>query len=153
MSARDASALFDYLGTKSAIVLEESFARLPEHSVVLTSSQEERIRRFQAELAAHPFAPPALDELCGRHEIDEEVLAVLVARGHVTRLTDSIAFSGEAVADIRNRVIERIHSAGSINVAELRDLLDTTRKYALALMEYFDQQRVTRRVGDTRVLR
>ena len=44
-------------------------------------------------------------------------------------------------------------SKGKITVAEVRDLLSTSRKYALALMEYMDEQKITRRVGDERVLR
>jgi selenocysteine-specific elongation factor len=94
-----------------------------------------------------------LESAMQTHDIDGELLAALVARGEVVKVADSIALTGAAMIEIQRRVVEKIHEAGSINVAELRDLLDTSRKYALALLEYFDQQRVTRRVGDTRVLR
>ena len=46
-----------------------------------------------------------------------------------------------------------IEENGKISVAEVRDKFQTSRKYALALMEYLDQQKMTRRVGDERVLR
>jgi len=46
-----------------------------------------------------------------------------------------------------------IKSRGKVTVAEIRDLFHTSRKYALALMEYLDTQKITRRVGDARVLR
>jgi selenocysteine-specific elongation factor len=46
-----------------------------------------------------------------------------------------------------------IKSHGKITVAEVRDLFHTSRKYALALMEYLDAQKITRRIGDERVLR
>jgi len=50
-------------------------------------------------------------------------------------------------------VIAFLQEQGSASVAEVRDLLQTSRRYALALLEYFDQQHLTRRVGDMRVLR
>jgi selenocysteine-specific elongation factor len=50
-------------------------------------------------------------------------------------------------------VVEQIRATGSVTIAQVRDLFGASRKYALALMEYLDEQRVTRRRGDTRVLR
>ena len=54
---------------------------------------------------------------------------------------------------MRARVIDRLHGQGSITVAQVRDLLGASRKYALAFMEYLDEQRITKRMGDIRVLR
>ena len=51
------------------------------------------------------------------------------------------------------RIVAHIRAHGKITVAEVRDIFSASRKYALALMEYLDQQRITRRVGDERVLR
>jgi selenocysteine-specific elongation factor len=54
---------------------------------------------------------------------------------------------------MREGVVDLIRSEGSATIAQVRDLFGTSRKYAVALMEYLDQERVTRRVGDVRVLR
>jgi selenocysteine-specific elongation factor len=51
------------------------------------------------------------------------------------------------------RVVGHIRERGKITVGEVRDMFRTSRKYALALLEYLDQQHITRRVGDERVLR
>jgi selenocysteine-specific elongation factor len=51
------------------------------------------------------------------------------------------------------RVISHIKARGKITVAEVRDMFHTSRKYALALMEHLDEQKITRRIGDERVLR
>jgi selenocysteine-specific elongation factor len=153
LSARDAAGLLELLHRAGTIVVEESIARLPSHRTALTMEQEQRARRLVEELGAQPFAPPALEATMSAHDVDGELLAALVGRGEVAKISESIAFTSCALAEIRRRVVERIQQTGSINVAELRDLLDTSRKYALALLEYFDQQRVTRRVGDARVLR
>ena len=52
-----------------------------------------------------------------------------------------------------NKITEHFRENGKITIAEVRDLLETSRKYALAFMEHLDQIRVTRRVGDDRILR
>jgi selenocysteine-specific elongation factor len=54
---------------------------------------------------------------------------------------------------MRNRIVGYLQEHGSITVAQVRDMFGTSRKYALALVGYLDEQRVTRRVGDERVLR
>jgi len=50
-------------------------------------------------------------------------------------------------------VLEHIHTNGDITVGDVRDMFETSRKYALALMDHLDQQQITRRVGDVRILR
>jgi selenocysteine-specific elongation factor len=51
------------------------------------------------------------------------------------------------------RITAHLQANGSISLAEVRDLFGTTRKYAQAFLEHLDERRITRRVGDTRVLR
>ncbi|MGH2458607.1 MAG: selenocysteine-specific translation elongation factor [Chloroflexota bacterium] len=153
LSGRDFSALVDHLGASIAIVVEDSIVRLPAHRVALSAEQERRVREFLAELGAQPYAPPSLDDLVTRFEIDDELLAALVGLGRIVRVSESIAFAADAFAALRSRIVERAREQGSISVSEVRDLFDTSRKYALALLEYFDQERLTRRVGDARVLR
>ena len=81
------------------------------------------------------------------------MVGALVGHGRIVRVNESIAFGAEPFAEIRRQVVARLQDSATLNVAEVRDMLETSRKYALALMEYFDQQRLTRRVGDARVLR
>jgi selenocysteine-specific elongation factor len=64
-----------------------------------------------------------------------------------------VAFAAGAYNQMVERITEHLRAQGKITVAEVRDLFGNSRKYALALMEHLDQQRVTRRIGDERVLR
>jgi selenocysteine-specific elongation factor len=59
----------------------------------------------------------------------------------------------ETYGELTTWVREHIAEHGSLNVGQVRDAFNTSRKYALALMEYLDDQRITKRVGDDRVLR
>ncbi|HEX5415611.1 MAG TPA: selenocysteine-specific translation elongation factor [Chloroflexota bacterium] len=153
LGPREAAALLDSLAERGAIVVEEATVRLPDHEVRFAPDQEARVAGFLAALAEVPYTPPALDEVAGRFGLDEEILSVLLARGEIVRVAENIAFHRDAFNQMRDDVVRRLGVAGTISVAEVRDQFNTSRKYALALMEYFDQQRLTRRVGDARVLR
>ena len=69
------------------------------------------------------------------------------------KVNESVVFATSAYREMTDKIIERIRASGSITVAEARTMFDTSRKYILPLLEYLDQQRITRRVGDDRVLR
>ena len=71
----------------------------------------------------------------------------------MVKVDGSVVFSADAYRRMVEAVTRHIEDNGSITVAEARTLLDSSRKYVLPLLEYLDQQRVTRRTGDTRTLR
>jgi selenocysteine-specific elongation factor len=73
-----------------------------------------------------------------------------VAEGYLARITDEIYLHADVEADMRRRVVERLQDGAGLTVAEIRDLLGTTRKYAVPLCEYLDRIGVTRRDGDLR---
>ena len=64
----------------------------------------------------------------------------------------SVVFSAEAYNEMVEKVTAHIKEKGNVNVAEVRDMFNTSRKYVLALVEYLDEKKITRRVGDERVL-
>jgi selenocysteine-specific elongation factor len=80
-----------------------------------------------------------------------DLLEVCVAEGHLARITDDIYLHADAEAEMRRLVAERLQTAPGLTVAEIRDLLGTTRKYAVPLCEYLDRVGVTRREGDLRL--
>ena len=98
-------------------------------------------------LEAAPYSPPT------DAPIDPEVLNLLVDEGRVARVSETVVFSASAYEDLLERVTAHLREHGEITVADVRDLFGTSRKYALALMDHLDKRRVTRRVGDARVLR
>ena len=62
------------------------------------------------------------------------------------------AVSARALSEARVMLVERLSSGAGMTVSEFRDMLGTTRKFALPMLEHFDQAKVTRRAGDERVL-
>jgi selenocysteine-specific elongation factor len=81
-----------------------------------------------------------------------DLFAVCVAEGFLVHLDGDIYLHADVEADMRRRVAERLASGAGATVAELRDLLGTTRKYAIPFCEYLDRIGVTKRDGDVRTL-
>ena len=77
---------------------------------------------------------------------------MLVERGELVELTPELLYPRDVYAAMVEKVVEAIKARGPITVAGIRDLFGTSRKYALALAGHLDERRITRRVGDDRVL-
>ena len=129
-------------------VLEETGAvvRAPGHRVTLSDAQEAEAARYVAALEREPYAPPT--EL----QLDSALLGVLVERGSVVRVADGLVFAAGAYGEMLERILAHLREHGAITVADVRDAFGTSRKYALPLLEHLDQQHITRRQGDQRVL-
>jgi selenocysteine-specific elongation factor len=84
---------------------------------------------------------------------DAAALAALREHGRIVRLGRDMHLHRDALDDLTRRVTELIQRDGSVSIATLRDELHTSRRYAQALLELLDAERVTLRVGDARVLR
>ncbi len=120
---------------------------LPGHEPMLTREQTARVEAFLASLRANPFAPVAGASL------EEGLLAYLEGKGEIVRVEDGVVFAADAYEEMVERVVDHLRQNGAVTLAQVRDLLGTSRKYAQALLEYMDEKRITRRVGDERVLR
>ncbi|HUA02827.1 MAG TPA: selenocysteine-specific translation elongation factor [Solirubrobacteraceae bacterium] len=94
-------------------------------------------------------AEPPLDS-----ELDAGDLAALRDAGRAVRVTKNLHYQADVLADLRERLIALAASnGGAVTLAQLRDELGTSRKFAQALLEHFDSEKVTIRRGDEHVLR
>ena len=134
------------LAAQGVLVEEGALVRAPDHEVRLAPEQERVAAAYLRALEAQPYSPPT----DGRP--DPELLAVLASQGKVVRVSADVVFAGDAYARMVERIVERLDECGRVTVADVRDMFGASRKYALPLLEYLDQQRITRRVGDERVL-
>ncbi|MEA3337701.1 MAG: selenocysteine-specific translation elongation factor [Chloroflexota bacterium] len=128
-----------------------STVRLRDHQASLTPKQQTAVSQLLQSFERNPLSPPSVAESVAA--TGEDVFLWLVDSGQLIRVSGDVVFSAEGYGKMVEAILEHLQSEGSITVAQVRDLLGTSRKYALGLMEYLDSQRVTRRVGDTRVLR
>ena len=124
----------------------------PGHTVAL-ETVDGPAADLVAMLRDQPYAPPSLTEAMQRTGASEELVRALAERGDIVRLSADIAFSKEAYEAAVALVKDLIAANGSVTVAQMRDRMGASRRPVLALLEHLDAQRVTRRVGDARVLR
>ena len=121
--------------------------RMSDFAIRLDSDKRAVADRYLAALAAAPYAPPAPAEF----GVDPDTLGALLDRGEVVKVGDGVIFLPAAAAEIEGEVLRLIDQNGSLTLAAFRDHFRTSRRYAQAILEYLDQRRVTRRVGDERV--
>jgi len=134
------------LVSQGILVEEGGHLRLPSHKVQLTPLQQAQIDAFLKSLAETPYAPP------GELIPEPDLLNMLIEQGKVVKVSDNVAFSTSAYNEMVGKITARIKDKGKLSLGEVRDMFGTSRKYAQALLEYLDREKVTKRVGDDRVL-
>jgi selenocysteine-specific elongation factor len=98
-----------------------------------------------------PYTTPSVKESIAA--VGEEVLSVMITRGDLVQVSSDVLFLPETYEKITTRIRTYIERQGSITLAQARDMLQTSRKYAQAILEHTDEVGITKRVGDERVLR
>ena len=123
----------------------------PDHRVAIDATNGPAGRLL--ELLGHdPFAPPSLQDAMQQAGAGSEVVRAMAQGGAIVRVNDDIAFTQDAYAKAVAMVKDLIVANGSVTVAQLRDRMGASRRPVLALLEHLDAVKVTRRVGDQRVL-
>ncbi|HET6575015.1 MAG TPA: SelB C-terminal domain-containing protein, partial [Fimbriiglobus sp.] len=101
------------------------------------------------------FQPPEpgsfANQAAGNAAALKDIFEVACAEGLLVRVTDELFLHADADEQMRRKVTERLVDGPGATVADIRDMLGTTRKYAVPLCEYLDRVGVTRREGDLRV--
>ncbi|HKF15951.1 MAG TPA: selenocysteine-specific translation elongation factor [Candidatus Dormibacteraeota bacterium] len=126
---------------------------LPGHRVDIDPTAGGPAGRLLQLIGAQPFAPPSLPEAMREANASSEVMHALARSGDLVRLSEDVAFTRAAFEAALDLVRETVKADGAVTVATLRDRMGASRRPVLALLEYLDAQRITRRVGDQRVLR
>ena len=140
-----ANLVLNHLATGGALADDDGVLHLPDHQVSVSGEQQREMDGYVATLEgeAFPVNQPA---------IASQLLALLVEQGRVVRAANDVVFDTATYERIAKMVTDHLGASGKVTVAEVRDMLGTSRKYALALLEHLDDEKVTRRQGDERVL-
>ena len=137
----------DFVAGLDGVVDEGATLRLTDHAVTLAPEQQQARDDIIEAIEAGGFTPPLTKELGA----DPVLLRSLVESGELVKIGDFFLTGAQAL-DARARVRAQIESSGPTTVAEIRDLLQTSRKYAVPLCEWLDATGATRRQGDIRTL-
>jgi selenocysteine-specific elongation factor len=122
----------------------------PAFAPTFSPAQQQSVTRALSLFDANPYTPPTRAEL--EEMVGQDVTAALIERGDLVKIGDSVLLARAAYDGAINIIVGYLRAHPAITVAEARDLLGTTRKYMVALLEHLDERQITRRQGDDRVL-
>jgi selenocysteine-specific elongation factor len=128
------------------------FVRLLSHTVTFSAEQERQAAALLDVLREAEVSPPDRGDLEAELGLSSELTDALIAQGRVVEVAAGLLYERSVLDGIVERIREDIQQHGPRTVAQIRDLLDASRKYTLALVSYTDEHKVTRRVGDERAL-
>jgi len=142
------------LNSITGIVTEREIVRLETFSVKIGDDKRVLMKKIEGILLQAGFRPLTKEELSTRLSISvrevSELLRIMASERRLTRINDSIYIPVEHHSLMIKKLKEFFTNKKEMTVGEFRDLLNTTRKYALPLLEYLDTNKITLRVGEVR---
>jgi selenocysteine-specific elongation factor len=148
--------LLEAVEADGSVVVEGARVRRADFQPAFTSEHASFAQRARAALLEAPAAPPSFEEVVAQNGLPEAtaraVWDALIESGELVRVAEGVVLHRDAVARIVQQVRDYFQTEATMTASQFRDLIGSTRKYAVPLLEYLDSQRVTRRRGDERVI-
>ncbi len=151
LSARALNNLIASLVTEQRVIDGGKWVAKVEFQRRLNAVQANEVNLLLEEFVAAPYSPPSIKDCLNK--VGEEVYQFLVEEGILLPVSAEVVFRQEDYQHMLIEIQRMIHAQGEISAAQVRDQFQTSRKYALALLEYLDAQGITQRVGDVRRLK
>jgi len=150
-------ALTERLRSEGKLVERKGCLALPEHREQFNDAEQQLLHNVESMFRSHPFSPPGPQEVADKARIApaqvQRAIRILIEQQRLVRVEQDLYFHAEAVATARERLIAYIKEHGGLESVQFKYVLDTTRKYAIPLLDYFDKIGLTRRMGYTRLLK
>lgn len=128
-----------------------------DHEACFSEADQAAVERVDTLFAAKLFAPPNREDACRLCELSaadfERLSALMCERRTLVRVSPKLLFHADAIAEARERLEAHIGEHGKLESVDFKYVLETTRKYAISLLDHFDRIGVTTRSGNTRFLR
>ncbi len=129
----------------------------PGATAKLSGPDADAQERLAGVLESAGLSPPRADELPGligqTPQRTQALLKALAGSGRASKVSEELWFGATPLMDLRRRVLSHLSQHGSIDAQSFKELTGLTRKFAIPLLEYFDREKLTLRIGDKRVLR
>ena len=150
-----ANKLLEIICGGGKITENGQYIRKADFSVQYSPSQKKLFDALNERFLKENFETSSLDEIKAQYAKEKDLKAVIEAmteNGNIVFLTPQIIMHEEAYEKAKKILTDFCTENGEISLPQFRDLIGTSRKYALALLEYFDRRGLTRKSGDARVL-
>ena len=139
------------------LAAEGELLRLPEHKVSLADDQQALKETLLKAHLDSPLMPPNHTELFAELGITarqaQPIFKILVSEGALVKIKEDLYYLSSVMDDLREKVKQFLLEHGEITPGDFRDISGISRKNGIALLEHFDKEQLTMRVGDKRVLR
>ena len=148
------AAALDSLVRANRIEAAGEQVRLAGRGVVMKDDEAESKQTIEAAFASTGLKVPYLKDVLAGLKVDraraQKIMTLLLRDKVLVKLSDELVFHRDALAQLRKSVQAHKARSSKIDVAQFKDLIGVSRKYAIPLLEWLDRERVTRRVGDVR---
>lgn len=151
VSARAFNALISNYLSRNLLKDISSFLAKPDHEIRLDGSQQARVQALMRKFEQNPYSPPAVKEC--EAEVGAEILNALIELNELITVSSDMVFRRRDYDLMVDRIKTEIQQKDKITLADVRDLFNTSRKYAQALLEHMDTVGITTRDGDYRKLK
>lgn len=147
--------LLNQLGEQKILVQEKELVRLLNHKVQLKEDQQAVQDGLEKVYLKSGLQPPYFKELVEQFPKGQprEVLELMVKEGKLVKVKEDLYFHKQVIEGLKKRLIQWLKEKREITTPEFKDMTQTSRKYTIPLLEYFDALQVTMRVEDKRLLR
>ncbi|HBQ87748.1 MAG TPA: selenocysteine-specific translation elongation factor [Syntrophomonas sp.] len=155
LNAKEFNQIIKYLSEQKKIAVNNNYLLLPGHTPQPGKQEQAVIDELLENMYKQPFNPPSLDEMKASAGVSEavfnEIISYLAEQGLLVRISENMYFTRNALEEGKQILSDYFDREKELSLAMARDLFNTSRKYALPLVEYYDRVRFTRRVGDLRI--
>ena len=150
------AAALAQLSAERTVEISSEQVRLAGRTVVMKDEESEAKRTIEQAFARAGLKVPFLKEVLAGLPVDkaraQKIVTLLLRERVLVKLGDELVFHRDALESLRRQVVALKPTTPKLDVARFKELTGVSRKYAIPLLEWLDRERVTRRVGDERVI-
>jgi selenocysteine-specific elongation factor len=151
LTTRAFNALIANYLSRNILKDSSNFLAKPEHKIMFDNGQRAKIQTLIRKFEQNPFSPPSIKE--SQTAVGEEILNALIEMNELITVSSDVIFHRQDYDLMVDRIKKEIQQKDRIALSEVRDLFNTSRKYAQALLEHLDSIGLTVRDGDFRKLK
>ncbi len=144
------------LAEEKTLAVSGELVHLAGRGVIMKDEEAESKKIIEQAFASAGLKVPSLKEVLAGLKVDkvraQKIVTLLLRDRLLIKISDELVFHQSALLDLRQKVAALKTTAAKIDVARFKDMTGVSRKYAIPLLEYLDRERVTRRVGDERII-
>ncbi|MEM8862858.1 MAG: SelB C-terminal domain-containing protein, partial [Chloroflexota bacterium] len=142
--------ILDPVIEQSSLVAEGAVLKEAEHEVAFTGEQQAKIDKLLGQFAKAGITSPSVKD--AKAIVGDDLYFAMIDMGKIKQISNDVVYRTEEYEQYRDQIVDYIKANGEITAAQVRDMFDASRKYAIGFLEHLDNIKLTRRVGDGRQL-